>query len=199
MLTVQNDEDDSDTHTHTAPSTRRSAAADAEAEFGSRCRRSSYKLHTSIDEVVRAQAADAESAVVPVAVLREWMETARAVNVDVGRYARAAVERVDRLHVEMALMRSSMVLDVLDREGVHTHTLEQLAKVGSDGAGGSGGGAGGSGGSGATDAVARAMRVVGQLHAGTSALTTDAPMSYFGADVCMDGTPSAAAEGEGVG
>ena len=70
-------------------------------------------------------------------------------------------------------MQNFMLSDVLDREATHTRTLEEIVKLGPVGE------------------VARAMRVVNHLHNGTATLTSDAPGSYFGSEICADAAPSA--------
>lgn len=105
--------------------------------------------------------------------LRAWVKEIRQLNQGIGALSRLAAERVDRLHVEISLMQNFMLSDVLDREATHTRTLEEIVKLGPVGE------------------VARAMRVVNHLHNGTATLTSDAPGSYFGSEICADAAPSA--------
>jgi hypothetical protein len=105
--------------------------------------------------------------------LRAWVKEIRQLNQGVGALSRLAAQRVDRLHVEISLMQNAMLSDVLDREATHTRTLEEIVELSSVGE------------------VARAMRVVNHLHSGTTSLTSDAPLAYFGSEVCADAAPSA--------
>ena len=135
-----------------------------------------------------ARAAEAEDEVSS-ADLTRWALLAQDVNRKVLEYARLATQRVSRMNVEAALMQSSMYADVLDREATHVHTLHTLTRLerAQNGDMVQGG-------------LARAMRTVAQLHTGTATLTSDLPLTYFGADTCMSAVETssedtAAAEG----
>lgn len=114
--------------------------------------------------------------------LRRWAEAAEELNCGVLQYARMATQRASRANVEAAMTENAMFHDVLDREATHVHTLQTLTRL-SDGASSEL----------VSGAVARALRVVAQLHTGTATLTSDLPMTYFGADACMAAIEAAAA------
>jgi hypothetical protein len=114
--------------------------------------------------------------------LRRWADAAADVNSGILKYARLATQRASRANLEAVMMENAMFSDVLDREATHVHTLQSLTRL-----------ADGPGVDIATGAVARALRVVRQLHTGTAPLTSDLPLSYFNADTCLDEVEAAAA------
>lgn len=114
---------------------------------------------------------------VPRGVLSAWAAEVFEVNKGVGAQSRVAAQRLDRLTVELSIMGNAMASDLLDREATHTHTIEEIVRVTSHAE------------------VAKAMRVVSQLHGGTSHLTTDVPLSYFGAATCAAAAPDPVEEG----
>ena len=112
---------------------------------------------------------------VPIETLRGWAADVHELNRGIGAQSRVSAQRLDRLNVELSLMHTTMLSDLLDREATHTHTIEEIIRVGSN------------------NEVGKAMRIVHQLHGGTSNLTTDAPLSYFGAATCAADAPDAVA------
>ena len=115
--------------------------------------------------------------------LRRWADIAAEINSGILEYARLATQRASRANIEAVIMESAMFSDVLDREATHVHTLQTLTRL-SDNPGGDI----------AAGAIARAMRVVRQLHTGTASLTSDLPLSYFDADACLDKVEAAVSE-----
>jgi hypothetical protein len=181
----------SDEEEEPSPAARRRIHNGVAEAIAQRCKSTSYELHEQMRRVLQhATEHEADTVVVPVATIREWMESQRALNCDLDRYARENASRIDRLHVEAVLMQSSMLYDVFDREATHSQTLETIARLTEPvGAG--------DGANGANGSVARAAKVIAQLHSGTAELTSDAPLAYFGASVCANNSPVGSEEATG--
>ena len=186
-----------DTPAESATSSR-SPDAHAEEALAARCKKMSYDLYASIGELAsvaegQMQLSDevgeipARAIAVTTEQVREWLSALRELNCSISEYARASVARVDRLQVEIALAQNAMASDLLDREACHTHTLETITRLQLD----------------AESAavpqtsssrdritpstrVARAMKIVMQLHSGTAPFTSNEPQGYFGACNCQD-------------
>jgi hypothetical protein len=182
-------------------SVSQSKSADAHAEelMAARCKKISFDLYTSINQLasvaemqMTTTTIDDETFTPSIAVtteqVRAWLSALKELNCSISEYARASVARVDRLQVEMALAQNAMASDLLDREACHTHTLETITRLQLD-----------------EDSaptprdtsgrarvaptrVARAMNLVMKLHSSTAPFTFNEPQGYFGASNCQDKT-----------
>jgi hypothetical protein len=183
-----------------ASSDAQSKSADAHAEeaLAARCKKLSYDLYASINElasmaegqsmVQTSDEASVRSITVTAEQVRAWLFALRELNCSISEYARASVARVDRLQVEMALAQNAMASDLLDREACHTHTLETITRLQLDEESAAASQASAARAARVTPStrVARAMKLVMQLHSSTAPFTSNEPQGYFGAGNCQD-------------
>jgi len=172
-LIDEDDDEEDDEDDEEPPPPRRALLKEQEEQLAAECRRLSFELHSEINQIAKAK----EDAVVGADTLQRWKRQTRAINVVVGKYARASVARIDRLHSEFALMQQAMAADVVDREATHVHTLEVISKIVDER-------------DRATNVsgmtMERVKRVVATVHGGMQALTTDMKEEFFDAETCAD-------------
>lgn len=176
----------------------KSPDAHAEEELAARCKKLSYDLYVSIDELVSvaearqsmvvqtSDEASARSIIVTAEQVQAWLSALRELNCSISEYARASVARVDRLQVEMALTQNAMASDLLDREACHTHTLETITQLQLDEESAASQTSSARARATPSTRVARAMNLVMQLHSSTAPFTANEPQGYFGASNCQD-------------
>ena len=186
-----------DAETTGASSDAQSTDARAEEAIAARCKKLSYDLYVSIDElasvakgqrmmVQTSDEASLRSITVTAEQVQAWLSALRKLNCSISEYARASVARVDRLQVEMALAQNAMAADLLDREACHTHTLETITQLQLDEESAASQTSSARARVAPSTRVARAMNLVMQLHSSTAPFTSNEPQGYFGASNCQD-------------
>lgn len=142
------------------------------------CKKLSFDIYNAINEIASIVENSNHTTQVPTARLNEWTSHLKELNCRISECACANTTRVDRLQIEMELMQNSMASDLLDRESVHTNTLETINQIcAADET------------SSSTTRVSRAVKIVSAWNASTKPFTCTEPMGYFGAADCHDTHP----------
>lgn len=159
-----------------------------EESYCRECKKQSFEIHESVKRVLLGAERDGDEIILNVSQLEEWKASLYALNVLLGRYARAAMRRVDHLQTEYSMAHVAFLDDLLDREACHTATLAAVATSESEkhhalkeklrtGCAPSDIKVHGS--------VQRALQLIGNVNGATQGLSDEICQSYFCADRCL--------------
>lgn len=170
MLTVHDDSADAEQLAHECvpPVRKPGPVLKQEEAIASEVKKISFALFQSMTDVLE----DKDEVVLTREQCEAWMHNCRQLNILTSAYARSAVARVDRLQVELELSNAEMSCDLLDRESMHTNTLEVLARIGEVGT---------SAGRAAAERVGKAMQLIHNQSDELREVAQESPLFYFDA------------------